>query len=243
MSHDHNHASSGAGTTLILATLLTLGFAAVEAGVGLWAGSLALVADAGHMVNDAAALALAAGAAWLARRQTSPRHSYGLGRAEFIAALINSLGLAGAGGLADDLRRRASAGAADGHGRSGFDHRRHRPGDQSAGGLAADARGWMEGAPLNLDPEAVGHALAGVPGVLSVHDLHIWTVKADEPLLSAHLVVREIGHWEGVMEASHALLAERFDIHHATLQPEPMTRTVHWPESQGHEYEHERAHR
>ena len=93
MSHDHNHAHTGAGTTLILATLLTLGFAAVEAGVGLWAGSLALVADAGHMVNDAAALALAAGATWLARRPTSLRHSYGLGRAEFIAALINSLGL------------------------------------------------------------------------------------------------------------------------------------------------------
>lgn len=66
MSHDHRHAR--AGTTLVLATLFTLGFAAVEAGVGLWAGSLALVADAGHMVNDAAALALAAGAAWLARR-------------------------------------------------------------------------------------------------------------------------------------------------------------------------------
>lgn len=65
------HGCCGAGTTLILATLLTLGFAAVEAGVGLWAGSLALVADAGHMVNDAAALALAAGAAWLAKCQGS----------------------------------------------------------------------------------------------------------------------------------------------------------------------------
>ena len=93
MSHDHDHHHAGAGATLILATLLTLGFAAVEAGIGLWAGSLALVADAGHMVNDAAALALAAGAAWLARRPTSLRHSYGLGRAEFLAALINSIGL------------------------------------------------------------------------------------------------------------------------------------------------------
>lgn len=49
MSHDHRHAR--AGTTLVLATLFTLGFAAVEAGVGLWAGSLALLADAGHMVE------------------------------------------------------------------------------------------------------------------------------------------------------------------------------------------------
>ncbi len=61
--------------------------------MGLWAGSLALVADAGHMVNDAAALGLAAGAAWLARRAPSVRHSYGLGRAEFLAALINSAAL------------------------------------------------------------------------------------------------------------------------------------------------------
>ena len=93
MSHHHDHAHGGNGNVLLAATLLTLGYAAVEAGVGLWAGSLALVADAGHMVNDASALALAAGAAWLARRPPSPRHSYGLGRAEFIAALINSLGL------------------------------------------------------------------------------------------------------------------------------------------------------
>ena len=47
--HHHGHHHPGTGASLILATLLTLGFAAVEAGVGLWAGSLALVADAGHM--------------------------------------------------------------------------------------------------------------------------------------------------------------------------------------------------
>ena len=93
MSHDHDHTHGSSGNMLLFAVLLTLGYAAVEAGVGLWAGSLALVADAGHMVNDAAALALAAGAAWLAKRSPTLRHSYGLGRAEFLAALINSLGL------------------------------------------------------------------------------------------------------------------------------------------------------
>ena len=43
------------------------------------------------------------------------------------------------------------------------------------------------------------------------------------------------------MEASHALLAERFDIHHATLQPEPMTRTVHWrePPASRHDHDHD----
>lgn len=299
MSHDHDHHHAGAGTTLILATLLTLGFAAVEAGVGLWAGSLALVADAGHMVNDAAALALAAGAAWLARRPVSPRHSYGLGRAEFIAALINSLGLlalvvwlaisaverlqmpqavqgeavmiTAAIGLAINLLVAwlLSRGERNLNTRAAL---LHVIGDLLGSvaallsGLVITFTGWMpidpllslligalilvsslrllrealhglmEGTPLHIDPQAVGLALAGVPGVASVHDLHIWAVKAEQPLLSAHLVVEDIARWESVMEASHALLAERFEIHHVTLQPEPMTRTVHWRKPPGHEH-------
>jgi len=301
MSHAHDHAHPGAGATLILATLLTLAFAGVEAGVGLWAGSLALVADAGHMVNDAAALALAAGAAWLARRPTSLRHSYGLGRAEFIAALINSLGLLVlvAWLTVSAVQRLQSPQAVQGEavsvtaaiglainllvawllarGEKNLNTRAallHVIGDllgsvapllsgrviPFAGWMPIDPllslaigalilvsslrllrealHGLMEGAPFSVDTEEVGHALAGVPGVASVHDLHIWAVKAEQPLLSAHLVVHDIAHWESVMEAGHALLAERFDIHHATLQPEPMTRTVHWREPPGHEHEH-----
>jgi cobalt-zinc-cadmium efflux system protein len=291
MSHDHAHHHTGAGATLILATLLTLAFAGVEAGVGLWAGSLALVADAGHMVNDAAALALAAGAAWLARRPTSLRHSYGLGRAEFLAALINSLGLlALVAWLAiSAIQRLQAPQAVQGEavsitagiglainllvawllsrGEKNLNTRAallHVLGDLLGSvaallsGLIIIHTGWtpidpllslligalilvsslallrealhglMEGAPFHIEPEAVGKALAGVPGVASVHDLHIWHVKAGKTLLSAHLVVHDIARWESVMEASHALLAERFQIHHATLQPEPMTRTVHW---------------
>ena len=302
MSHDHHHAHTGAGTTLVLATLLTLSFAAVEAGVGLWAGSLALVADAGHMVNDAAALGLAAGAAWLARRPPSPRHSYGLGRAEFIAALINSLGLLAlvAWLTVSAVERLQTSQTVQGEavsitaavglainllvawlltrGEKNLNTRAallHVTGDLLGSvaallaGLVIFFTGWtpidplltfaigalilvsslrllreslhglMEGAPFNVDPEAVGRALAGVPGVASVHDLHIWAVKADEPLLSAHLVVRDIARWESVMEASHARLAEQFDIQHATLQPEPMARTVHWREPPGRGYEHE----
>jgi cobalt-zinc-cadmium efflux system protein len=59
----------------------------------LWAGSLALVADAGHMVADGATLALAASAAWLAKRPASRLHTYGFGRVEFLAALVNSVAL------------------------------------------------------------------------------------------------------------------------------------------------------
>jgi cobalt-zinc-cadmium efflux system protein len=77
--HAHHHPPA-TGRWLWLAMGLTLAYAGIEAGVGWWAGSLALTADAGHMVNDAAALALAAIAAWLAGRPASAWHSYGFGR-------------------------------------------------------------------------------------------------------------------------------------------------------------------
>ncbi|MGA7951060.1 MAG: cation diffusion facilitator family transporter [Thiobacillaceae bacterium] len=73
------------------ALLFTLGFAGVEATAGLWAHSLALVSDAGHMLTDSLSLGLAALATWLSRRPASARHSYGLARAEVMAALVNSL--------------------------------------------------------------------------------------------------------------------------------------------------------
>jgi cobalt-zinc-cadmium efflux system protein len=99
-SHDHAHPpmhpGSGTGQAARLlrrAALLTLAFAAVEALGGWWTGSLALVSDAGHMLGDGAALALAAFAGWIAGRPPSRRHSYGLGRAEIFAAAINGAAL------------------------------------------------------------------------------------------------------------------------------------------------------
>ncbi len=70
---------------------ITLLFAFVEAIGGWWSGSLALVSDAGHMASDAFALGLAGVANWIGRRPPSTRHSYGLARAEVIAATINGL--------------------------------------------------------------------------------------------------------------------------------------------------------
>jgi len=89
--HAHGHHRSAPGTLLYWAVALTLSFAAIEALGGWWAGSLALLSDAGHMVSDGAALALAAFAAWLTTRPPSATHSYGLGRAEVIAAMLNAL--------------------------------------------------------------------------------------------------------------------------------------------------------
>jgi cobalt-zinc-cadmium efflux system protein len=85
--HPHSHGHRAFGWAL----MFTLGFAAVEAIAGLAANSLALVADAGHMLTDSLSLGLAALAAWLMRRPPSASHSYGLARAEVVAALINSL--------------------------------------------------------------------------------------------------------------------------------------------------------
>jgi len=88
--HTHNHAGSSQ-RSLYLATGLTLGFAVVEAGVGWWSNSLALVSDAGHMLTDTTALLIASLGGWFARRMPTHRFSYGFGRAEFIAAFTNGL--------------------------------------------------------------------------------------------------------------------------------------------------------
>jgi cobalt-zinc-cadmium efflux system protein len=87
--HDHSHLN--AKQRLWLSLLITLLFAAVEALAGWLVSSLALLSDAGHMVSDAAALGLAATAARLAHRPPSERHSYGFGRIEVVAALVNGL--------------------------------------------------------------------------------------------------------------------------------------------------------
>ncbi|MGB8302047.1 MAG: cation diffusion facilitator family transporter [Azonexus sp.] len=92
-AHEHGHHHSAAGKALGIALILTLGFSVVELIAGWRAGSLALMADAGHMVTDGAALGLSAFAAWLASLPPSRRHTYGLGKAELLAALINALSM------------------------------------------------------------------------------------------------------------------------------------------------------
>jgi len=80
---------------LLWMLLLTGGFMGVEAVGGWVSGSLALLADAGHMLTDFLALGLAAGAAWLSGRETTARRTYGFRRAEILAAFCNALALLG----------------------------------------------------------------------------------------------------------------------------------------------------
>jgi len=90
--HDHSHAGfNGREKKLILAFVLTTAMMLVEMVGGFWSGSLALVADAGHMLIDALALLLAVVGAWFARRPADARRSYGYGRLEVLAGFVNAL--------------------------------------------------------------------------------------------------------------------------------------------------------
>lgn len=90
----HSHAKQVSNQNLLLiALVLTLGFSGVEGAAAYFANSLALISDAGHMVTDAAALGLALLAQIISRRPPSPKHSFGFGRAEALAAFVNSIAM------------------------------------------------------------------------------------------------------------------------------------------------------
>jgi cobalt-zinc-cadmium efflux system protein len=92
--HDHSHDHSNAARrALAIVFALTAGFMVVEVVGGLLTGSLALLADAGHMLSDAVSLGVALFAVWLAARPATPQRSFGYKRAEILAALFNGVTL------------------------------------------------------------------------------------------------------------------------------------------------------
>jgi cobalt-zinc-cadmium efflux system protein len=287
--HHHHHGHSHAHPTLSGAAIVTVVFALAEAVGGLWTGSLALLSDAGHMLTDAGALLLGALAAWMARRPPSQRHSYGLGRAEVVAALVNATvmlaivvalaweavmrfaqpspvkgaaaAVIAAVGLAVNLwvLRRLAPHRHDLNTRAA---RLHVLGDvlgsvaALASGAIIAASGWtpidalaslaicvliaisaarlmreslhalMEGVPHGLSVETIGAEMARVEGVLSVHDLHVWTLSGSRTALSAHVVVRSLGDWDRMLGDLQARLHAAFGIDHVTLQPESGVRPL-----------------
>lgn len=283
--HDHHSHDRSAGEALSTAVWITLGFAAVEAAAGWWAGSLALIGDAGHMVTDSGALLLAWLAARLAQRPADARHSWGHGRAEVVAALLSGLLMLGIvagivysaiGRLRDPVPVQgvavigiAAAGLAVNllvfrtlsHGYQNLNTRGailHVLGDllgsvaAVVAGLVVWITGWtpidpllsllicglivvaslrllrdavhvvMEGVPRHLDLQAIGSAMAGTPGVIGVHDLHVWQVSSDRIALSAHVVLRDLRDWPPILAALRLRLNDRFGVEHVTLQPEPV---------------------
>jgi len=281
--HHHHHHHGHAGGALKAAAALTIAFAVVEALGGWWTGSLALLSDAGHMATDGAALVLGAIATWMARLPPSERHSYGLGRAEVIAALLNAAAmlviiivlsyeaiarLAQPGevngmaasvialvGLAINLAVMRWL-APHGHDLNMRAARLHVAGDALgsiaalvSGGIIAFT-GWtradpiasllicvliavssvrllreslhalMEGVPHGLSVESIGAEMASIGGVLSVHDLHVWTLSGSRTALSAHVVVQTMAHWDRTRGELQVRLHDKFGIDHVTLQPE-----------------------
>jgi cobalt-zinc-cadmium efflux system protein len=78
----------------------------------------------------------------------------------------------------------------------------------------------LDSVPAGVDYAAVGRALAGVPGVRSVSDLHVWTMVPGRSALSAHVLVDDIEAWPAVLLRARALLQRDFEIDHITLQPQ-----------------------
>ncbi|MBM3356964.1 MAG: cation transporter [Betaproteobacteria bacterium] len=78
----------------------------------------------------------------------------------------------------------------------------------------------MEGVPPSVELGAIGKALATVPGVVSVHDLHVWSLTPDSVALSAHVELEDLQRWPVILAAASEMLRGRFGIEHATLQPE-----------------------
>lgn len=266
---------------------LALGITAavmVAEAIGGWlAGSLALLADAGHMLADAAALGLALFAARVAQRPATAERSFGLLRLEILAALVNgALLLAIAVGIGIEAWRRIQAPPAVDGGlllavagvglvanlvalailHRGHQHSLNQRGAYlhvlgdllgSVGALAAGAivlgSGWtladplisifigalvlvsawrlvkestdvlLEATPAHIALTDVHDRIVSVPGVDSVHDLHVWTVTSGVVAMSGHLVVRNPTDNQPVLEEVQDRL-RALGIHHVTVQME-----------------------
>jgi cobalt-zinc-cadmium efflux system protein len=280
----HSHAKEVSNQNLLLiALVLTLGFSGVEAAAAYFAGSLALISDAGHMVTDAAALGLALLAQIIARRPPSPKHSFGFGRAEALAAFVNGIAMLAlvAWIVGEALTRFFTPHQVDGltvtvvaavgllmnilvawvlsHDRKSVNTRAalvHVMGDLlgSVGaliaGLVIQFTGWMpadallsifvsllilkstfsilresyhflmEGVPLHIDYLEVGSDLKKVPGVLAVHDLHVWEMTPSFPALIGHIEIAQMSEWPEIMSRINVMLLNKHGIDHVTLQPE-----------------------
>jgi cobalt-zinc-cadmium efflux system protein len=92
---------------------------------------------------------------------------------------------------------------------------------RSAYGLLRDSgRVFLEAAPRGLDPDRIGRRMVEHPGVVEVHDLHVWEVTSEFPSLAAHVVVEPDADCHMARLELAELLNREFDLHHTTLQVE-----------------------
>ncbi len=86
--------------------------------------------------------------------------------------------------------------------------------------LRDSGRVLLDIAPAGLPVQEIGTAMASQPGVVEVHDLHVWEVTTEFPTLSAHVLVEPGADCHGIRRELEALLHERFGLEHTTLQVE-----------------------
>jgi len=280
--HSHSESRSGQQKNLLIVLLMTGTFMVIEVVGGLLSGSLALLADAGHMLTDVAALGLSAFAMWMAARPSTPEKSYGYHRAEILAAVTNAvvllllavwilyeayrrafepphvlgvpmllIGLVGLAVNVASMKLLVDESASSLNVRSAYlevlSDAISSFGVILGGGIIW-MTGWvlidpllsagisifivwrtwgllsqavhvlMEGVPTHLDAKEVGQAMAGVPGVKGIHDLHIWTITSGLDALSSHVVVPVGEDRDEVLERLQSLLRDRLGIDHVTLQ-------------------------
>ena len=268
--------------SLLIVLLMTGTFMVIEVIGGLLTQSLALLADAGHMLTDVAALGLSAFAMWMAARPSTPEKSYGYHRAEILAAVTNAVvllllaiwilyeayrrvfepphvlgvpmllvGLVGLAVNVASIKLLAHESASSLNIRSAYVEALSDAISSVGvilGGVTIWLTGWflidpllsagisifivwrtwalltqavhvlMEGVPTHLDAKEVGQAMAGVPGVKGIHDLHIWTITSGLDALSAHVVVPVGEDRDAVLGRLQQLLRDRCGIDHVTLQ-------------------------
>jgi cobalt-zinc-cadmium efflux system protein len=287
MHHDHPSAHADRPDNrraLVLALGITASVMLLEVLGGWWTGSVALLADAGHMLTDVGALGVALFAGWVAARPRSHEMSFGWGRAEILGALLSGtlLGAVSAVVAVESLRRLhrpvpidvgpmiaiacigliangLSAGVLSGAAREDLNTRGallHVLGDAlgSIGAIAAGLCVWLwdwqradgfaglgiaallviaaarliresvdvllERVPRHLDLAQIAAEVCRLPGVRSVHDLHIWLVSSGFPAMSAHVDIAADADPESVRREIHRLLHQRYSIEHTTIQTE-----------------------
>lgn len=292
-AHPHSHAHShlhleGGGDPALQRRLrwalaLTFLFLVAEVVGGFLANSLALLADAGHMLTDVAALALSLFVAWFSRQPAAPEKTYGYLRWEILAALLNGATLLVVSGfiIVEAFGRlRAPEPVATGlmlavalggllvnalcawilqplhqHSLNARGAYLHVLGDLlgSVGTVVAGVlirfTGWqaadpiasivvtllvvrsswrlvresvdvlLESTPSHISLGAVRARLEALPGVTSVHDLHVWTVTSGTIAMSAHAIIPEPAQHQEFLEQSVAAMRE-FGIGHVTVQIE-----------------------
>jgi cobalt-zinc-cadmium efflux system protein len=279
----HLHTGDASVRSLRIALGLTAILLVVEVIGGFLSNSIALLADAGHMLTDVAALALALFVAWFSKQPETPRKTYGYLRWEILAAFLNGatlllisawilweavsrlrapepiegglMLLVAAGGLVVNLIAARVLVRSSSHNMNTRGAYLHVLGDllASIGTVAAAIliryTGWLiadpiasvlttvlimsgawrlvresvdillESTPAHIPLPAVRGQLEAIPGIESVHDLHVWAVTPAVVAMSAHCIVRQPDQHQHVLEHVHDAM-RLFGIDHVTIQLE-----------------------